>query len=88
MNHQEDPGRMQLLYVNQDTLSNLYLSLGRPMCGEPMITDLFAFIAGDQATCRQVIRTPSPIPSGEDHQYSAIDHPLPMAHIVQAAEEN
>ncbi|GFY74471.1 uncharacterized protein TNIN_7711 [Trichonephila inaurata madagascariensis] len=50
MNHQEDPGRMQLLYANQDALSNLYLSLGRLMCGEPTITELFAFIVGDQAT--------------------------------------
>ncbi|GFX29948.1 uncharacterized protein TNCV_3964191 [Trichonephila clavipes] len=48
MSHQEDPGRMQLLYSNQDALSNLYLSLGRPMCGEPTIKDLFAFIVGDQ----------------------------------------
>ncbi|GFV68097.1 uncharacterized protein TNCV_1873791 [Trichonephila clavipes] len=47
---QEDPGRMQLLYANQDALSNPYLSLGRPMCGEPTITDLFIFIVGDQAT--------------------------------------
>ncbi|GFY66128.1 uncharacterized protein TNIN_295711 [Trichonephila inaurata madagascariensis] len=46
----KDPGRMQLLYAIQDALSNLYLSLGRPMCGEPTITDLFAFIVGDQAT--------------------------------------
>ncbi|GFX04032.1 uncharacterized protein TNCV_4679351 [Trichonephila clavipes] len=51
MNHQEDPTVvLQLLYANQDTLSNLYLSLGRPMSGEPTITDLFAFTLGDQAT--------------------------------------
>ncbi|GFT57432.1 hypothetical protein TNCV_4515301 [Trichonephila clavipes] len=31
MSHQEDPGRMQLFYSNQDALSNLYLSLGRTM---------------------------------------------------------
>ncbi|GFU58498.1 uncharacterized protein TNCV_697591 [Trichonephila clavipes] len=50
MNPQEYPGIMQLLYANQDALSNLYLFLSRPMWGEPTITDLFAFIVGDQVT--------------------------------------
>ncbi|GFR13403.1 uncharacterized protein TNCT_72451 [Trichonephila clavata] len=121
MNYQEDPGRMQLLYANQDALSNPYLSLGRPMCGELTITDLFAFIVEDQATwfvtavsdelfsthteaAKQAAVSYHPLTchltnaagkrlehhhlfqAGEDHQYAAIDHPLPMANVVPAAE--
>ncbi|GFU79617.1 retrovirus-related Pol polyprotein from transposon 297 [Trichonephila clavipes] len=36
--------------------------------------------------CRQAIRTTSPIPTGEDHQYADIDHPLPLAVVVPATE--
>ncbi|GFT34669.1 uncharacterized protein TNCV_1536071 [Trichonephila clavipes] len=42
--------RMYATVVCRDALSNLYLSLGGLMCGEPTITELFAFIVGDQAT--------------------------------------
>ncbi|GFT70850.1 uncharacterized protein TNCV_4163351 [Trichonephila clavipes] len=121
MNHQEDPGRMQLLYTNHDALSNLYLSLGRLMCGEPTITDLFAFIVGDQATwfvtavndelfsthteaAKQPTVSYHPLTcplmnargkqlehhhlfqAGEDHQYIAIHHLLPVVDVVPADE--
>ncbi|GFY70985.1 uncharacterized protein TNIN_221841 [Trichonephila inaurata madagascariensis] len=91
------------------------------MCGTPMITDLFAFIVGDQATwfvtavndklfsihteaAKQPTVSYHPLTcplrnaagkqlehhhlfqTGEDYQYATIDHPLPMADVVPAAE--
>ncbi|GFS49906.1 CCHC-type domain-containing protein [Trichonephila clavipes] len=54
VNRRNEPPRRPRTYATvvrqQEALSNFYLSLGSPMWGEPTITDLFAFIVGDQAT--------------------------------------